>query len=419
MKKHIAVTALIAICIAAAILFLPRFRNDEKKQQTKENTEKLTLTFLTSKRETRHIFEKIINDFNELQDDIYVEQLAVPNPDQELKIRAVQGNFPDIIEFIGAKKDVLLEYIQGGYLEPLTDCPTTRLINEPFLEKLKIYNDFYIMPLTVNYRGIFYNKKLLEEGGYSVPSTYEELISIMDQIKKSGKLPIIFPDKDSWTIHQGWDAIDISSRGNQDPMFRMASKGIIPLSQDLTAIDSTMKFLEIRKYGQEDTLNTGYDEAIKKFAAGEAYMFLQGNWAYPMIKKMNPDMELLFMPFPTEEGTEPEVMVKIDASLGISSGCGNREAAQRFLDYVFSKPVSTYYANMAGSYSCVKSVNTEDDYAQAFSDYLNKGTFSLEEMNYWEEKDMERDSLFQKLVSQPENYTPKTFLESLNDILIS
>ena len=47
--------------------------------------------FLTSKRETRHIFEKIIDDFNESQDEIYVEHLEVPNPDQELQIRAVQG----------------------------------------------------------------------------------------------------------------------------------------------------------------------------------------------------------------------------------------------------------------------------------------------------------------------------------------
>lgn len=74
---------------------------------------------------------------------------------------------------------------------------------------------------------------------------------------------------------------------------------------------------------------------------------------------------------------------------------------------------------MAGSYSCIKSVNSEDDYAQAFSDHLNEGTFSLEEKNYWEEKSDERDILFQKLVSQSENYTPETFLEELNDLLTS
>lgn len=418
MKKRISAITLIFLCIVTGILMF-RLQYDKKKQQTNETPEKETLTFLTFKRETRHIFEKIINDFNESQEDIYVEQISVPDPDQGLKIRAVQGNFPDIIEFIGAKNDVLEEYIQGGYLQPLTNCPITRLINEHFLEKLKTHNDLYIIPLSVNYRGIFYNKKLMEEEGYTIPSTYDELIDTMEQIKKSGELPIIFPDKDSWTIHQSWDAIDMSSRGSQDSLFQIASKGITPLNLDSIAIDSTVKFGEIRKYGQENTLNTGYDEAVKTFATEEVYMFLQGNWAYPMIKKINPEIELLFMPFPTDTGNDPEIVAKIDASLGISASCNNPNAAQRFLDYVFSKPISSYYANMAGSYSCIKSVNSEDDYAQAFSDHLNEGTFSLEEKNYWEEKSDERDILFQKLVSQSENYTPETFLEELNDLLTS
>lgn len=239
----------------------------------------------------------------------------------------------------------------------------------------------------------------MEEEGYTIPSTYDELIDTMEQIKKSGELPIIFPDKDSWTIHQSWDAIDMSSRGSQDSLFQIASKGITPLNLDSIAIDSTVKFGEIRKYGQENTLNTGYDEAVKTFATEEAYMFLQGNWAYPMIKKINPEIELLFMPFPTDTGNDPEIVAKIDASLGISASCNNPNAAQRFLDYVFSKPISSYYANMAGSYSCIKSVNSEDDYAQAFSDHLNEGTFSLEEKTTGKKKRRKRH--FVSKIGQP------------------
>ena len=72
----------------------------------------------------------------------------------------------------------------------------THCVNEHFLEKLKILGGTYVLPLSVNYRGIFYNKKLLEEEGYQIPSTYAELIDTMQQIKKAGKLPIIFADKD-------------------------------------------------------------------------------------------------------------------------------------------------------------------------------------------------------------------------------
>ena len=87
--------------------------------------------------------------------------MAVPNPEQELQIRAIQGEFPDIVEFIGAQKDDLVKYVKGGYLQKLDNFSATHCVNEHFLEKLKILNGTYVLPLSVNYRGIFYNKRML------------------------------------------------------------------------------------------------------------------------------------------------------------------------------------------------------------------------------------------------------------------
>lgn len=179
MKKNLKMFLLIAVCAMASCCLLYIREADEKQQIHSEKKEKEKLVFLTSKRETRHIFEKIIADFNESQDEIYVEHMAVPNPDQELQIRAVQGEFPDIVEFIGMQKDELGKYVKGGYLRALDTFSATHCVNEHFLEKLKILGGTYVLPLSVNYRGIFYNKKLLEEEGYQIPSTYAELIDTM------------------------------------------------------------------------------------------------------------------------------------------------------------------------------------------------------------------------------------------------
>lgn len=391
---------------------------DEKQQIHSEKKEKEKLVFLTSKRETRHIFEKIIADFNESQDEIYVEHMEVPNPEQELQIRAIQGEFPDIVEFIGAQNDNLEKYVKGGYLQELNDFSATHCVNEHFLEKLKILNGTYVLPLSVNYRGIFYNKRMLEEDGYQIPSIYAELIDTMEQIKKAGKLPIIFADKDSWTIHQGWDAIDMSSRGSQDDLFQKVLNGDAFLYEDPIALDSTRKFLEIRKYGQKQTVNTGYDEAVKRFAKGEAYMFLQGNWAYPMIKKINPDIDLLFMPFPADDEDGAKVVAKIDATLGISASCEHLDAIGKFLDYVFSKNISEYYAEKAGAYSCIKFVDVTDSYAKAFTDSISNGDFYLEEFAYESTKSDARNTLFQNFISSTQRNTEKSFLKKLNDLLI-
>ena len=344
--------------------------------------------------------------------------MEVPNPEQELQIRAIQGEFPDIVEFIGAQNDNLEKYVKGGYLQELNDFSATHCVNEHFLEKLKILNGTYVLPLSVNYRGIFYNKRMLEEDGYQIPSTYAELIDTMEQIKKAGKLPIIFADKDSWTIHQGWDAIDMSSRGSQDDLFQKVLNGDAFLYEDPIALDSTRKFLEIRKYGQKQTVNTGYDEAVKRFAKGEAYMFLQGNWAYPMIKKINPDIDLLFMPFQADDEDGAKVVAKIDATLGISASCEHLDAIGKFLDYVFSKNISEYYAEKAGAYSCIKFVDVTDSYAKAFTDSISNGDFYLEEFAYESTKSDARNTLFQNFISSTQRNTEKSFLKKLNDLLI-
>ena len=418
MKKNLKMFLLIAVCAMAGCCLLYIREADEKQQIHSEKKEKEKLVFLTSKRETRHIFEKIIADFNESQDEIYVEHMEVPNPEQELQIRAIQGEFPDIVEFIGAQNDNLEKYVKGGYLQELNDFSATHCVNEHFLEKLKILNGTYVLPLSVNYRGIFYNKRMLEEDGYQIPSTYAELIDTMEQIKKAGKLPIIFADKDSWTIHQGWDAIDMSSRGSQDDLFQKVLNGDAFLYEDPIALDSTRKFLEIRKYGQKQTVNTGYDEAVKRFAKGEAYMFLQGNWAYPMIKKINPDIDLLFMPFPADDEDGAKVVAKIDATLGISASCEHLDAIGKFLDYVFSKNISEYYAEKAGAYSCIKFVDVTDSYAKAFTDSISNGDFYLEEFAYESTKSDARNTLFQNFISSTQRNTEKSFLKKLNDLLI-
>lgn len=418
MKKNLKIFLLIAVCAMAGCCLLYIREADEKQQIHSEKKEKEKLVFLTSKRETRHIFEKIIADFNESQDEIYVEHMEVPNPEQELQIRAIQGEFPDIVEFIGAQNDNLEKYVKGGYLQELNDFSATHCVNEHFLEKLKILNGTYVLPLSVNYRGIFYNKRMLEEDGYQIPSIYAELIDTMEQIKKAGKLPIIFADKDSWTIHQGWDAIDMSSRGSQDDLFQKVLNGDAFLYEDPIALDSTRKFLEIRKYGQKQTVNTGYDEAVKRFAKGEAYMFLQGNWAYPMIKKINPDIDLLFMPFPADDEDGAKVVAKIDATLGISASCEHLDAIGKFLDYVFSKNISEYYAEKAGAYSCIKFVDVTDSYAKAFTDSISNGDFYLEEFAYESTKSDARNTLFQNFISSTQRNTEKSFLKKLNDLLI-
>lgn len=418
MKKRfvIGIFIIVFLCgITSIYIYLNEF---EEKEISVIQKEKIILSFLTSKRETRHIYKKIIDDFNALQDEIYVEQLVVPDPEEELKIRAIQGEFPDIVELSGVDCNVNNEYIKGGYLYPITDFSCADKVDSQFLEKLEVSGEYYIIPLSASYRGLFINRDLMEENGYQIPETYEELMNILEQIKAAGEAALVFPDKDSWTIHQGWDAIDTVSRGSQETLFQNAAEGIETMDQDGQAVVTTKKMLKLRAYGQKNMLNMSYDEAIKAFADEEAYMFLQGNWAYSLIKKTNPDIDIAFVPFPVEEGTEPKIVVRIDSAVGISASCQNLNAAESFLNYLLSDEVIDYYSDEAGAYSCIQSSARIGSYDEIFVKRLQEGSFEIETIAFSNEIDAARNNLFRSLVSQPGKYTVENFLKEYSELLL-
>ncbi|MFR3401913.1 MAG: hypothetical protein ACLTUL_06500 [Blautia faecis] len=152
---------------------------------------------------------------------------------------------------------------------------------------------------------------------------------------------------------------------------------------------------------------------MKKFANGGSLYVFSGKLGVSYDKKINPDIDLLFMPFPAYHENQAKVVVKIDATLGVSASCKHLEAVEQFLDYVFSKNVSEYYADKAGAYSCIKSVDVEDSYAKAFTDSIRSGEFFLEEFAYETEKSDAINALFQNFISSPQRDSRKIIFERI------
>lgn len=391
---------------------------NDKRKKTKSRQEPVELSFFLRKRETTFIFEKIAEDFNDSQDDIMVNTVVVPNPEDELKVLAVKDEFPDIIELIGSQSANIAQYIKGGYLASLDGSDYLERVEEGYVEHLEVDGDIWLIPLSINFRGLFINCDLMEEAGYEIPESYGELISLLEEIKLKGELPMIFPDMDVWTIHQGWDAVDTVERGSQEDAYRMAAEGTLPFQENKGFVDSLEKYIDLRRFGQSLSWETSYDEAITRFAKGESWMFLQGNWAYSAIRKQNPDIRLAFIPFPTEHGQDPQIVVKLDASIAVSESCQHKEEAGVFLNYLLSEEVMKYYTENAGSYSCIRGGNEDLSYAKLFAEKFAENDFILETMSMPETVNHVRDQGLFKLISlQDASYSVREFLTELSDVV--
>ena len=52
----------------------------------------------------------------------------------------------------------------------------------------------YMAPYNVNFMGVYYNKDKFEEAGYTMPTKWDELIALAEEIKAKGETPFILPN---------------------------------------------------------------------------------------------------------------------------------------------------------------------------------------------------------------------------------
>lgn len=114
-----------------------------KKQEESNKKEKIRLEFYNRKRESYAALEKIINKFNKSQDEIEVFQNMNTNADTALRIAAVEGDFPDIVELGGLQSVETFEYVMGNCLVPLDEMDCVKQIKEEYLPYLQ-YNSIFI-----------------------------------------------------------------------------------------------------------------------------------------------------------------------------------------------------------------------------------------------------------------------------------
>ena len=149
-----------------------------QKEEPVPEQEKIRLEFYNRKREVYAVLEEIIGKFNASQDEIEVYQNMNTNADTALRISAVEGEFPDLVELGGLQSVETFEYVMGNCLRPLEDMECAGRIKEEYLPYLHYDSHLYQMPLAMSFEGIYVNKDLFSEEGLKIPETYEELCQV-------------------------------------------------------------------------------------------------------------------------------------------------------------------------------------------------------------------------------------------------
>lgn len=326
---------------------------------------KTVIEVMQYKREAIDTFDDIVAEFEAQNPDIDVVITSPNDATVMIKTRLIKNNAPDIIGIGGDR--AFADFVYGGVIEDISDFEGLSDVKPEYLQMTKDLElipteGIYAVPFAANANGVLYNKDMFAEHGWEIPKTWDEFISLLEQIKSEGVNPLYFTLKEAWTDLAAWNSIDASINGPE--LFQQANEGETTFSEaySLTAD----KYQQLLQYGQDDPFAYGYNDGCIAFGSGESAMFLQGSWAIPQILSSNPDMNIGCFPMPATNSEEDNVLTSgIDLLFSVMKGTEHREECLRFIDFIIQYNSVKKYTEEQQAVSCIKG---DFEYADSLKD---------------------------------------------------
>lgn len=340
------------------------------------NGNQVTLELFSNKAESVDTYKNLIAKFEKENPDIHIELEAPPEAETVLKTRLTKNNLPDIMSIGGnatygelARAGVLKDFSEEDFIknvQPAYADMLTRLVGSE-------EEGTYGIPYATNANGIIYNKTKFEEHDFTIPTTWDEFISLLDKSKEAGETPIIFTLKDAWTAMPTWNSLGgILAPENFAELRNDGKASFVENYSDVAD-----KYLQLLDYGEGDIFGVGYDDGNKKFANDEGVFYSQGNWAIPEIIKNNADMELGFFSFPaSDKAEENELVSGVDVLLTMSESTKHPEEAMKFLEFMMKEDTAKQYIDEQSAFSAIEGVIQEDPIFENIQNDFEEGTIA-------------------------------------------
>ena len=227
----------------------------------------------------------------------------------------MQSGLPDII--IGKAQDVntyasqgLLGEIDATYLDRGLDAAR---------ENVTFDGKTYGLVYNALYQGVYYNKTMFAENGWSVPTTQAELQAIVDDCKAKGIVPFASHMVDTWSIGNVTMQFMMNDVFNNTPdwgdKFRA---GEVTFADDEAAQTAYSYNKLIFDNTYPETFSTEQTDCDARMVLGEAAMKVSGSWSIQNFLDIDENFDFGIFPFPNQTGDsklifEPNIAIMTSA----------------------------------------------------------------------------------------------------------
>jgi raffinose/stachyose/melibiose transport system substrate-binding protein len=259
--------------------------------------------------------------------------------DKQLRIAMLSGSGPDIVYTPGPS--YVASMAQAGQLLPLDDYADSlgwrERVLPVFLELGTYSGQLYALPKTYETLGLFYNRTLFEERGWTPPTTISELEALADQMLAEDIVPFAAGNADWRPTNEHYVSIILNSVAGPEKVAQ-ALRGEIPWTDPafVEAISTLNNWWQKGYFGPDYFSLTG-QQAFAQLATGAAGMAPTGTWNFANVAPFFPEnnAEPGFVGFPSKEG-EPVYALGVGSTFSISAASENPDGAAEVIDYIFT-----------------------------------------------------------------------------------
>lgn len=341
---------------------------------TERSDGKVEVEIVSYKQEAVSIFEQLMNEFNSTHDDIYLNIQSPADAVTVMKTRFVRENYPDVIG-IGGDADYA-SFTDSNILADVSDCPTMEEVNPAYRDILESVtyvpmDGVFGVPYVANAAGMLYNVDMFEEKGWEIPTTWDELIALCDEIKAEGEvLPFYLGYLDTWTILSPWNSITTNLVPSD--LARQVNAGTAKFSDYYREPAEMM--LQMLDYAEEGPFAYSYNDACTAFARGQAAMYPCGSFAVPQILSVNPEMNIGMFPMPSTKNPDDRIVVSgVDLQWCVAESCPHKDAVYEVISFLAQPENIQTYIDDQRAIPCLDGDFTLDPLFDGIAEWIEEG----------------------------------------------
>nr|WP_268888322.1 carbohydrate ABC transporter substrate-binding protein [Heyndrickxia shackletonii] len=323
----------------------------------------------------KDMWTKIADAYEAANPNVKVELTVDKNVEEVVSPQMKAGNYPDVVLLATGRKLGLTEtMIKDKALEDITDVFDKNVYGEDVKVKDKLipgftdtlatnpYNDkkTYLAPMFYSPTGLFYNKALLEEKGWEVPKTWDEMWALGDKAKKEGISLFTYPTTGYFDAFVYSMLLEAGGPDFYNRAMRYED-GIWESPEATKVFDLIGK---LAKYTAPTTVANGNDQNYKKnqqlVLDNKALFMPNGTWVVGEMKDAPraKNFEWGMTALPAIEDGGDRYAFTFFEQMWIPSQAKNKDAAKDFLTFVYSDKAADIFAE-AGAIQPIKDISSK------------------------------------------------------------